>query len=213
MNTKFEKIRRLEVIKTLFYTFCSSKVRKADRRNFLFLFAPAHVRLQKGACIDLGGTFSLGVDGIAAAGRETTLRMDAGARLQVSGRFDVFYGGDLILFKGAVLSLGAGFFNSNVKIRCTERIEIGYDVAISHDVTIMDSDAHCLFPSRQGKTRPVRIGDHVWIGTRATILKGVTIGSGAVIAAGAVVTKDVPPRCLAAGAPAKVIRENIEWRA
>jgi acetyltransferase-like isoleucine patch superfamily enzyme len=45
----------------------------------------------------------------------------------------------------------------------------------------------------------------------ATILKGVRIGDGAVIAAGSVVTKDVPSHCLAAGVPAKVIKEHVSW--
>jgi acetyltransferase-like isoleucine patch superfamily enzyme len=43
------------------------------------------------------------------------------------------------------------------------------------------------------------------------ILKGVKIGDGSAIAAGAIVTRDVPPKCLAAGIPARVIKENIEW--
>ena len=51
----------------------------------------------------------------------------------------------------------------------------------------------------------------MWRGMNVTILKGVHIGTGAVIAAGAVVTKDIPAGCLAAGVPAKVIRENISW--
>ena len=46
----------------------------------------------------------------------------------------------------------------------------------------------------------------------ATILKGVTIGDGAIVAAGAVVTKDVPPKCIVAGVPARIIRENIDWK-
>ena len=51
----------------------------------------------------------------------------------------------------------------------------------------------------------------MWIGTKATILKGVKICDGAVIAAGAVVTKDVPAKCLVAGVPAKIVKENISW--
>ena len=53
---------------------------------------------------------------------------------------------------------------------------------------------------------PVIIGKNVWIGDHATLLPGVTVGDGAIIAAGAVVTKDVPPRAIVAGVPAKVIR-------
>ena len=58
---------------------------------------------------------------------------------------------------------------------------------------------------------PVTIGDRVWIGCRATVLKGVTIGDGAVVAACSVVTRDVPPRALVAGNPARVVREDVTW--
>ena len=55
--------------------------------------------------------------------------------------------------------------------------------------------------------KPVRICDKVWLGARVTICPGVTIGEGAIVGAGAVVTKDVPPRTVVAGAPAKIIKE------
>lgn len=54
---------------------------------------------------------------------------------------------------------------------------------------------------------PTIIGTHVWIGVNVTILPGVTIGDGAIIAAGATVTKDVPPHTLAAGVPARIIKQ------
>jgi acetyltransferase-like isoleucine patch superfamily enzyme len=56
------------------------------------------------------------------------------------------------------------------------------------------------------KTAPIHIGDHVFIGANCTILKGVTIGDGTVIGAHSLVIHDIPPRCLAAGNPAQVIR-------
>lgn len=57
--------------------------------------------------------------------------------------------------------------------------------------------------------RPVYIGNDVWIGDRALILPGVHIGDGSIIAAGAVVTKDVPPYSIAAGVPARKIRDRL----
>lgn len=56
---------------------------------------------------------------------------------------------------------------------------------------------------------PVRIGNDVWLGSRCTIMSGVTIGDGAVIGAHAVVTKDVPPYTITAGNPARVVRERF----
>jgi acetyltransferase-like isoleucine patch superfamily enzyme len=162
--------------------------------------------------LDIAGRLRLNTNCFQENGRVTNLRLDTGARLTVNGMFDIFYGGDIICFSGGELELGSGFCNSNLILRCTKKITIGEDAAISHNVTIMDSDAHEILGNRHAKTQPVSIGRHVWIGTGAKILKGVTIGEGAVIAAGAVVTKDVPERCLAAGVPAKVVRKEIQWK-
>lgn len=144
--------------------------------------------------------------------RSTLLRMDSESELAVSGTFDVFYGGDIICFAGSRLVIGSGFCNSNLILRCTKHIAIGEDVAISHNVTIMDSDAHEIMESGYCKTKPVSIGNHVWIGSGAKILKGVHVGDGAVIAAGAVVTRDVPENSMAAGIPARVIKRNVTWK-
>lgn len=76
----------------------------------------------------------------------------------------------------------------------------------------MDSDAHEGLWAGYEKTKPIKIGNHVWIGTRVTILKGVTVGDNAIIAAGAVVTHDVPANSIVAGVPAKVINSNVNWK-
>ena len=57
----------------------------------------------------------------------------------------------------------------------------------------------------------VRIGNHVWICAKATVMKGVSVGDGAVIGYQSVITKDVPPHALAAGAPARVVRSEVHW--
>ena len=76
---------------------------------------------------------------------------------------------------------------------------------IGWDVLIMDTDQHPI-PDRGLDNRPVRIGDRVWIGARATVLKGVNIGDDAVIGAGAIVTHDVPAGAVATGPAAQVVR-------
>jgi len=163
------------------------------------------------AKIELDGTLTMCANTmlINGNGRSAILRMDANSILKVNGDFSVFYGGDIIVFQNALLELDKGFVNSDVKIRCMKHIKIGKGAAIAHDVTIIDTDAHKL--SAGPVTQEIIIGDHVWIGMKATILKGVHIGDGAMIAAGSVVTRDIPANCLAAGVPAKVIKENIKW--
>ena len=107
-----------------------------------------------------------------------------------------------------------GAFNH---ITCTNRITIGDGVLTGKWITITDNshgdtnyDTLLIRPILRKivSKGPVVIGDKVWIGDKATILPGVTIGDGAVIAANSVVTKDVPAYCVAAGNPAKIIRQH-----
>ena len=58
----------------------------------------------------------------------------------------------------------------------------------------------------------IAIGNHVWIGCKSTILKGVTIGDGSVIAAGSLVNRNVPAHVLVGGVPAKILKENVDWK-
>ena len=103
-------------------------------------------------------------------------------------------------------------FNNNVMLKCAgARIRIGRDGLFGAQVEIFDSDFHSLHPGRRRdgsqKLAPVEIGDNVFVGMGARILKGTTIGSDSVIGAGAVVTGSIPAGVVAAGNPARVIRD------
>jgi acetyltransferase-like isoleucine patch superfamily enzyme len=117
----------------------------------------------------------------------------------------LFYPGvRLEVGKGARLSIGTGtYINRNTEIIAWNDVSIGRECKIGWDVLIMDTDQHPL-PGMKLINRPVHIGDWVWIGARATILKGVTIGDGAVIGACAVVTRDVPRGAVVTGPSATI---------
>lgn len=175
----------------------------------LLIRGGSHLALSKSASIEVGDSLSFGSCYRCRSGRTSILTLGKGSRIVVKSSFDFYYGADVQLFDGAELKLGDSFINSDCKVRCHKSITIGDGCAISHDFTVMDSNAHKLDGSRG--TAPVTIGDHVWIGTRVTVLPGVNIGDGAVVAAGALVTKDVPAGALVGGVPAKVIHEHVEW--
>lgn len=99
------------------------------------------------------------------------------------------------------------FINSGCKFQDQGGITIGDDTLVGHNCVIATLN-HVMDPDHRGDMipAPVRIGSKVWIGANATLLPGVTIGDGAIIAAGAVVTRDVAPRTIVAGVPAKPIK-------
>ncbi len=140
------------------------------------------------------------------------LVLSENSELKVTGTFRTYSGTYVSVANGAKLTLGSGYLNNFSQINCFNEITIGNGVSIAEHVMIRDSDNHKLLYDGYSESAPIHIGDHVWIGMGAKILKGVTIGDGAIIAAGAVVNKDVPPNALVGGVPAKIIKTNVKWR-
>ena len=99
------------------------------------------------------------------------------------------------------------FINSGCHFQDQGGITIGDGSLIGHNVVLATID-HDLDPKKNRKNHyaPITIGNHVWIGANATVISGVTIGDWAVVGAGAVVTKDVPPKTVVGGIPARVIK-------
>lgn len=187
---------------------------KGKRKNgsSIILFGKCHYAIHKSAKINLN-------NGHLALNRYITksdpfignIELYENSEVNVDKTFFIHSGCDVMVFKNAKLNLGSGYINRYAKIRCYSAITIGLGVAISENLSIWDSDAHTIKGKEHLMAQPIEIGNHVWIGTNVTILKGVTIGNGAIIAAGSVVTKSIPEKCLVAGVPAKVIKENVEW--
>lgn len=190
-----------------------SKVIRNKYKNF-DIYKPCNVDIHKNSNIEIDGYFNFNLPCILKKKNHIAgeLIIGEGATLKVKGCFSVYSGSSIAINEGASLILGNGYINQDSKIRCREKIVIGDGTIISENVHIRDSDTHTILNSNHIPTQPVYIGKNVWIGVGVTILKGVTIGDGAIIGAGSVVTKDIPAGCLAAGNPAKVIRENIEWK-
>ena len=110
------------------------------------------------------------------------------------------------------LKIGDGtIIGDNALLAAGRGLTIGKNVNLSSNVSIY-SGSHDhrdpYFRSTPATTRPVNIGDRVWIGSNTIILTGVNIGEGAVVCAGAVVTKDVEPYAVVAGIPAKKVNER-----
>jgi len=117
---------------------------------------------------------------------------------------------ELAVASGGRLEIGDNvYINCGCSIAATLSVIVGANCNIGSHVSIMDNDFHRMEPERRNEmpaSAPIVLEENVWIGIRAIVLRGVTIGQGSVIGAGSVVVNDVPPRSLAAGVPARVIR-------
>ena len=142
-----------------------------------------------------------------------TLYMGDNATLKINGRFTMHGHSSIMLHKGASLEIGDNTYLNGGSIECSAKTVIGSDCAIANGVRIMDNSWHAVSSpdSMSDVIKDVHIGNKVWLAENCIILPGVTIGEGAIVAAGAIITKDVPAKCMVAGVPAKVIKENVEW--
>ncbi len=204
MTSKLEKVQQLSPIGSI-------KARRHVGSFGIHVYRGTLFRVSKSARIQVAKTLRLGYQWHQLPYYRGHLHLGDDAQLEVDGAFDVFSGCQISVNEGARLRLGSGYINNGARIACFREINIGDDCAISENVLIRDSDNHVI---EDGKpvSAPIDIGDHVWVGIGATILKGVTIGDGAVVAAGAVVTRDVPPNSLVAGVPAVVKRTSVQWK-
>lgn len=141
-------------------------------------------------------------------------------RVRVSGRSGITFG-DRVRITGTTvpvelatsgtgtLTIGAGsYLNYGTSIAALASVSIGEACHIGQYAIINDNDYHDLHDrSKVPPSAPVVLEDRVWLGARVIVLKGVRIGHDAVIGAGSVVTRDVPPRTLSVGVPARVIKQ------
>lgn len=210
----FNKSIKVDIIKTI---YCRLKLNLP--RHVIFHVFPhsivkiansAHVKISKGEIL---------INASWTKGRKrrniSELILCSNSNLIIDGNFALYQGASVYVGENATLKIkGNSFLNTNSVLNCFNYIEIGDGTMISDDVRIQDSDNHIVIENGIEKvsTKPIIIGNWVWIGKNVLILKGVTIGDGAIVAAGSVVVKDVEAGTLVGGNPAKMIKQNVAWK-
>ena len=148
----------------------------------------------------------------SSRGRRASLR--CGPRAEITCGTGLVIATDTALVVSGELVIGDNFFlGSGSRIVCLDRVTIGNDVRFGERVSVHD-EAHLFEPfpvlgqSRSVyTTKPIHIGDRVWLAANVVVAGGASIGSDSVVGANSVVTRDIPSGVLAAGIPAVVIRE------
>jgi lipopolysaccharide O-acetyltransferase len=163
-----------------------------------------HAKLPFNECRIIQRPIHIRSDKKQTLGKNSTVGI--GLRLDCFSESTVHFGNDIQI-------------DDHVHIAAISQISTGYNTLIASRVFISDHN-HGRFDGRALEdgpdtppaqrplhAKPVHIGKKVWIGESVCVLPGVTVGDGAVIGAGSVVMRDAPARWLAAGNPARVIRQ------
>jgi acetyltransferase-like isoleucine patch superfamily enzyme len=193
------------------YIKCKAGKNGKGVKDFL-LNGNIEVRIGKNAVVENKGHFQFGLRGLRPSKVEGLLQLSANSKLVIEGSESIGPGTRLIVLEKGVMQFEGGLINSDSTLVCSKLIKIGNGTVIGCEVEILDNDFHSIDNKDSEISKPIIIGSHVWVGDRATILKGVTVGSGSVIACGAIVTRNVPENTLVAGVPAKVIRKDVHWK-
>lgn len=134
-------------------------------------------------------------------------RITLGSRVRFSSNWAPV---QLVSGKGGVISIGDGVYvNFGTLISANRSVTIGSNVMIGNNCIVADTDIPGIdvrIDDRSREVRAVEIGENAWLAARVVVLPGTRIGAGAVVAAGSVVAGEVPPGCVAAGIPARIIR-------
>ena len=110
----------------------------------------------------------------------------------------------VVAFAGARIEIGPDCFLNGCHLSAKREMTLGRRAWVGPGSRVFDADQHDLDAARAERIEPVRIGDHVWIASDVTVLRGVAIGSHAIVGTRSLVTSDVPAHGLAFGVPARV---------
>ena len=135
-----------------------------------------HISVAEGASVEIGA--------------DTWLRSDLGPVI-------------IFAFPGARITIGREGFLNGCHLSAKSTLSIGNRVWIGPGSRVFDADQHDLAVDRKEQIQPVTIGDHCWIASDCTVLRGVEIGEQCVVGTRSLVNKSLPPHTLAVGSPAK----------
>jgi acetyltransferase-like isoleucine patch superfamily enzyme len=181
------------------------------------------VNLKKSKIIVNNGSLKIGIDfgyfdgGVYDSSKDRCKIFMVNSTLEIHGNVSLYPGVLIYAINAKIIIRNNTKINGEVEIISLNKIDIGEGCLFAEGIIVRDNDGHKFGTgsnvSDELETQEIKIGNHCWIGQRAMILKGVVLKDNVIVAAGAVVSKSVSANSVVAGIPAKVIKENVSWKA
>ena len=200
--------RKIHLLRYIYLNFFCKSVVRTDR-SLLIPYKGAVIDIEPGAKIILGGgDMEIGCDLLKGSREETRVRLRKHAIWSSEGGCRISYGATVEVLSSGILDTQFFTMNTSSILIAAKKIALGRDVMIGRNVVVYDSDHHAIRNLEGNVVNPdvpVSIGDHVWLASNVTVLKGTTIGSGSVVSANTIAYGDLPNNSLY---KAGQIREN-----
>ena len=216
-------IRKINLIKTIYFNFHYFPIKIAIHMPF-FIYWRSRLRKMNGrveidAPIKMGmvrfGKLGLGIQDPLYPRTTWEVR----GTLVIKGEVNIGRGSRISIGERGVLTIGNAFsITGNSVIICDKEVIFGSYCFLSWDILIMDTDSHSIY-NEDGtiinNPQSILFGNHVWIGCRTTILKGVSIADNSIISATSTLTRDInESNCIVGGhgKNCQIIKRNVNWR-
>ncbi len=212
MIGKLKVLAGVDICKFIKWNFLSKNVVR-NKGAFLIPMRGCAIDISKSARLTLCASLYVNDPKYRHSREEAYLLLRDGAAMTVAGPVRMASRSTVQVQKGARLCIGRAYINHEACIIAGCDMSIGDGILISRAVRIFDSDFHKVLDENGSQTnlpKPMEIGDHVWIGLGAVVLRGSSIGDGAVVSAGSVVMGKVKAGTCASGNPARSF-SKIRW--
>lgn len=216
MKKLFDKLveySKISFTKFIYYNYFCKQVHRT-KNAYLIPYHGSAIRLRKGAAIYMSGNLLLNIGRTWNVGENSYLLLDKDAELHIKEKMFIAYGSRIVLGPGARMKVGSMGCGMNCMVVCLNSIIMGEQVMLGWNVTVMDGNGHPVgYEGQQTRenTKPVIIGNHVWLCNGCHVMKGSKIGDGAIIGARSFISGRVKAGAMTSPMPTKVIMEDVGW--
>lgn len=218
----FSVIKKVNLWKTLYFNFRYLPFTKAIHFPVYIYWRSDLSKMRGKLIIDAPVTAGMIKFGVHSLGHQDSFysrtKWDVRGTVVFKGEARIGRGSKICVGKGATLTIGDGFdLTGASEIICQKEITFGSQCLLSWDILIMDTDFHHVLNAEDqiiNSPKPITIGNHVWIGCRNTILKGVSVADDTIISANSTITRSITePHCAVAahGRHLDILKSPVTW--